>query len=364
MNSLFDDLKEGFEEAIAYEQGKGTAIEKTFSNAGKRLQVYDCPQLYSEENIGYFTQLNYFPRDMHELKELCDMLQPVTDCVVNWPEANGRPINVILSEIGKLRHKAKEQKLESFWDLDTDALCANEVLCILSFPFCSRMGSSWEVEFACSGRLGKYLKLYKEKIEEEKKKASENGAEIILDKNYETYLKHRESRKKEVAELLKRALKELVVEDDRFIYDEDFDSDYTAIRFGTRALDELLGTSSDVENGIWQDEKKKYRRYFYELHIDELKAERNSKLPVYLLLTKANQDKESVAGYEKIVKAHGTSTRGFFGPMVQDEKMVKLARYDDAVKGIMSLSDTEENIDMIKSYIWLYVDSVESDLFK
>lgn len=30
MHSLFDELKEGLEEAIAYEQGKGTAKEKTY----------------------------------------------------------------------------------------------------------------------------------------------------------------------------------------------------------------------------------------------------------------------------------------------------------------------------------------------
>ena len=40
MGSLFDDLKQGLEEAIEYEKGQGKARVKTYDNASERIFKY------------------------------------------------------------------------------------------------------------------------------------------------------------------------------------------------------------------------------------------------------------------------------------------------------------------------------------
>ena len=67
---------------------------------------------------------------------------------------------------GGLRQKKQEQD-GSFWDLDTKTLSANELLFLVCYPFFDRWGGSWEVRYALSGNLGKYLTLYKRKLQEE-----------------------------------------------------------------------------------------------------------------------------------------------------------------------------------------------------
>ena len=79
---------------------------------------------------------------------------------------------------GGLRHKMNEQQAECWWDLDPEMLSANELLFLTCYPFFDRWGGSFEVRFALSGDLGKYLSLYRKKLKEETSKTgiSEAGA--------------------------------------------------------------------------------------------------------------------------------------------------------------------------------------------
>lgn len=52
---------------------------------------------------------------------------------------------------------------EGWYSIEPDQLSVDDVAVLVLYPFWSRMGGSFEEQFALDGRLGKYLRILKEK---------------------------------------------------------------------------------------------------------------------------------------------------------------------------------------------------------
>lgn len=133
--------------------------------AGEKRILLDYPELYTDENIEYFSNLNREIENLSELYVLEENLKPVRELILKLTDLHLGILNQIAKD---LKQKRVYQDVNAWWDLDIDTLTANETLFLISYPFWERWGGSWEVRFACSGDLGKYLSVYKEKIRKEK----------------------------------------------------------------------------------------------------------------------------------------------------------------------------------------------------
>ncbi len=140
----------------------------------KSMQPINCPELYEDDNDVYFSRFDgskpYDPlEDVRTLREFLSRLEKLCGFVrkfMTWEHIIA--FNVVN---GGLRSKQEEQQAESWWDIDPETLTANELLFLICYPFFHRWGGSFEVRFALSGDLGKYLSLYRKKLKEE----TENG---------------------------------------------------------------------------------------------------------------------------------------------------------------------------------------------
>ena len=121
------------------------------------------PELYEGDTISFFEDIAFYGLDtMQELDELKRQLERLKSIIEPLTPENVIPFNFIAKELNK---KKEEQGVRSWWELDTDELDSGEVLFLVCYPFFLRGSGPWEVKFALSGDLAKYLKLYKEKIE-------------------------------------------------------------------------------------------------------------------------------------------------------------------------------------------------------
>lgn len=134
----------------------------------EELPPIRCPELYADDNDVYFSEFGgerpLGPlEDIRTLRKLLNRLEKLDGLIRELTRANRGAFNVINDG---LRRKKQEQA-GSLWDLDTETLSANELLYMICYPFFDRWGGSWEVRYALSGDLGKYLTLYKCRIQEE-----------------------------------------------------------------------------------------------------------------------------------------------------------------------------------------------------
>ncbi len=134
----------------------------------ENMPPISCPELYADDNDVYFSEFGEGRQsgpleDIRTLKALLNRLEKLEGLIRKLTRENMAAFNVIN---GELRQKKQEQD-GSLWDLDTKTLSANELLFLVCYPFFDRWGGSWEVRYALSGNLGKYLTLYKRKLQEE-----------------------------------------------------------------------------------------------------------------------------------------------------------------------------------------------------
>ncbi len=134
------------------------------------MPTLSYPELFSDDNALYFSEFNedrpYGPlEDVQALNGFRSRLIKLNGIVRKiLTMENIVNFNII---IGGIHHKEREQHAECWWDLDPETLSANEALYLVCYPFFDRWGGSWEVRFALSGDLGKYLSLYQRKLLEE-----------------------------------------------------------------------------------------------------------------------------------------------------------------------------------------------------
>lgn len=167
-------------------------------------------------------------------------------------------------------------------------------------------------------------------------------------KAFDIIFENRQDAGSDAAEKIRKALVELSKEDDAVIvYDQGFDSGNTYVRFGTTFLDEYLGESEE-ENGVWFGEKRKYRRYFYEIHTRLKKVDSNAKIPIFLTVTKKNSNAEKMENIiEKIDRKKKNSTA---------KKSLSLDSQDKFFSDITECDiKVDEDINKIKNDIMVYV---------
>lgn len=170
-------------------------------------------------------------------------------------------------------------------------------------------------------------------------------------KAFDIIFENRQDAGSEAAEKIRKALEELSNEDDTVIvYDKDFDSGNTYLRFGTTFIDELLGNSmeSKIENDVWANDKRKYRRYFYEIKTRAKKVDSDAKIPMFLTVTKKNSEAEKIEAFiEKIDRKKKNS---------KANKVMRLDSQDKYFSDIMELDiNVDEDIQKIKDAILEYV---------
>ena len=72
------------------------------------------------------------------------------------------------THLSKLWNSIPVKTYESRYDIDIEALSAEQCAVLIIYPFCTRMGGSFEQPFQEDGRLKKYLLALKEKVEAER----------------------------------------------------------------------------------------------------------------------------------------------------------------------------------------------------
>lgn len=135
----------------------------------RSLPTIRRPKLYADDNDAYFSRFDGNTRsspleDLEALGELLQRLEKLDGLVEEVRRENLVAFNVVA---GGLSRKQKERQAGSWWDIAPETLSANELLFLICYPFFDRWGGSWEVRFALSGDLGKYLSLYKRKLQSE-----------------------------------------------------------------------------------------------------------------------------------------------------------------------------------------------------
>lgn len=136
----------------------------------KNMPSIRCPELYADDNDVYFSQFNFKEscsplEDEETLRELLERVEKLNAVIQRlMTMENVIAFNVI---VGDLHHKMNEQQTGSWWDLDPETLSANALLFLTCYPFFDRWGGSWEVRFALTGMLGKYISQYKRKLKSE-----------------------------------------------------------------------------------------------------------------------------------------------------------------------------------------------------
>ena len=121
------------------------------------------PELYEGDTISFFEDSAFYGIDnMQELDEFKRQLERIKSIIEALTPENIVAFNLIAQDLNR---KKKEMDVRSWWDLNPETMDSGELLFLICYPFFLRGSGPWEVRFASSGDLAKYLKLYKEKIE-------------------------------------------------------------------------------------------------------------------------------------------------------------------------------------------------------
>ena len=149
----------------------------------------------------------------------------------------------------------------------------------------------------------------------------------------------------EVAKVIKTILEQLAAEG-VLIYDKEFDSGNTYLRFRTKTLDELLGFSEENSN-IWN----RNNRYYFEIHCRNLKFQ--AKLPICFTLALNNWQGQE-ASKEKVCKI--ITTKNKLGEKLTHALREFLLQGDDT---ILDFKENEVSQKKLKEVLKAYVIKVE-----
>jgi len=115
-------------------------------------------KLCSEELVKYFSQFpDYSLEEIKDLRYLADSLDELGNILLDVLENNLGKIQIIAQELNQRLDKAN---IQGWYNLPCEDLTLDEILFLLIYPFCHRMGGSFEARFATKGLLGKYLSLF------------------------------------------------------------------------------------------------------------------------------------------------------------------------------------------------------------
>ena len=130
------------------------------------LPVFIYPELADEKMINFFAIYNgeYMPEDVQALDELSNTLKELESRIFAIHEENRSSFGPLM----QARNRRANELGKPWYDLSAEEMTVNDVFITICYPFFERMMGSFEARFALSGELGKYLKMYREKIEDMK----------------------------------------------------------------------------------------------------------------------------------------------------------------------------------------------------
>ena len=130
------------------------------------LPVFIYPELADERMINFFGIYNgeYMPEDVQALDELSNTLKELESRIFAIHEEN----RSFFGPLMQARNRKAKELGKPWYDLSAEEMTVNDVFITICYPFFERMMGSFEARFALSGELGKYMKMYREKINDVK----------------------------------------------------------------------------------------------------------------------------------------------------------------------------------------------------
>ena len=130
------------------------------------LPVFIYPELADEKMINFFAIYNgeYMPEDVQALDELSNTLKELESRIFAIHEEN----RSFFGPLMQARNRRANELGKPWYDLSAEEMTVNDVFITIYYPFFERMMGSFEARFALSGELGKYMKMYREKINDVK----------------------------------------------------------------------------------------------------------------------------------------------------------------------------------------------------
>ena len=128
------------------------------------LPLFIYPELADERMINFFGIYNgeYIPEDVQALDELSNTLKELESRIFTIHSENQSSFGPLL----QARNRRANELGKPWYDLSTEEMTVNDVFITICYPFFERMMGSFEARFALSGELGKYMKMYREKIKD------------------------------------------------------------------------------------------------------------------------------------------------------------------------------------------------------
>ena len=130
------------------------------------LPVFIYPELADEKMINFFAIYNgeYMPEDVQALDELSNTLKELESRIFAIHEENRSSFGPLM----QARNRRANELGKPWYELSAEEMTVNDVFITIYYPFFERMMGSFEARFALSGELGKYMKMYREKINDVK----------------------------------------------------------------------------------------------------------------------------------------------------------------------------------------------------
>ena len=130
------------------------------------LPVFIYPEFADEKMINFFAIYNgeYMPEDVQALDELSNTLKELESRIFAIHEENRSSFGPLM----QARNRRANELGKPWYDLSAEEMTVNDVFITICYPFFERMMGSFEARFALSGELGKYMKMYREKINDVK----------------------------------------------------------------------------------------------------------------------------------------------------------------------------------------------------
>ena len=142
-----------------------TNTMETEHNTSAKIPDQIYPELVTDDFIKFFSRYDgkYIPEDIEELNALSEKLTEFSEIVYRIYSSR---IGIFYVLLRSLNAKAEDQYGKSRYELTAEEMTINDVFITIFYPFFKRWGGSWEARFALEGMLIKYLKMYREKIED------------------------------------------------------------------------------------------------------------------------------------------------------------------------------------------------------
>ena len=142
-----------------------TNTMETEHNTSAKIPDQIYPELVTDDFIKFFSRYDgkHIPEDIEELNALSEKLTEFSEIVYRIYSSR---IGIFYVLLRSLNAKAEDQYGKSRYKLTAEEMTINDVFITIFYPFFKRWGGSWEARFALEGMLIKYLKMYREKIED------------------------------------------------------------------------------------------------------------------------------------------------------------------------------------------------------